>query len=148
MLPSGERPDVTEQLTPDLGGYVSITADVNHFLRGLLGGRLLPRARPAEMQDTVPVDQRIEAFRPGGRYGLGLVSRPLTCGGSYWSHEGGEAGYLTLNGATAGGGRAVTVSLPTTSSDPGGRTPGASRRPPHSPEHFLNRSVEYGRRAA
>lgn len=147
-FPSGERADVTEQFVPDLGGYVSTTADVNRFLQGLLGGRLLPPARLAEMQDTVPVDRRVEAFWPDGRYGLGPVSRPLTCGGSHWSHEGGEAGHLTPNGATADGGRAVTVSLSTTSSEPGGRTPRASRRPPHFPEHFLNRSVEYGRRPA
>ncbi|MFJ9825168.1 serine hydrolase domain-containing protein [Streptomyces sp. NPDC101160] len=117
VFPSGERTDVTEQLVPDLGGYVSTTADVNRFFRGLLGGRLLSRARMTDMQHTVPVDKRIETFWPGGRYGLGLVSRPLSCGGSYWSHEGGEAGYITLNGATKDGGRAVTVSLSTSFND-------------------------------
>ncbi|MEW2485414.1 serine hydrolase domain-containing protein [Streptomyces sp. NPDC048411] len=109
----GERTDVTEQIVPDLGGYVSTTADVNRFFRGLLGGKLLSRARMAEMQDTVPVAKQFEAFWPGGRYGLGLVNRPLTCGGSYWSHEGGEAGYITLNGATDDGSRTVTVSMST-----------------------------------
>ncbi|WP_406516190.1 hypothetical protein OH809_41185 [Streptomyces sp. NBC_00873] len=71
----------------------------------------------AEMQDTVSVDKRLEAFWPGGRYGLGLVNRPLTCGGSYWSHEGGEAGYITLNGATDDGSRTVTVSMSTSFND-------------------------------
>lgn len=117
VFPSGERTDVTEQLVPDLGGYVSTTADVNRFFRGLLGGKLLSGARMADMQNTVPVDKRIETFWPGGRYGLGLVSRPLTCGGTYWSHEGGEAGYITLNGATKDGSRAVTVSLSTSFND-------------------------------
>ncbi|KUJ65180.1 peptide hydrolase [Streptomyces albus subsp. albus] len=117
VFASGERTDVTQQIVPDLGGYVSTTADVNRFFQGLLGGKLLSKARMAEMQETVPVDKRIEAFWPGGRYGLGLVNRPLTCGGSYWSHEGGEAGYITLNGATDDGGRTVTVSLSTSFND-------------------------------
>ncbi|MFB9576427.1 serine hydrolase domain-containing protein [Streptomyces yanii] len=117
VFASGERTDVTEQIVPDLGGYVSTTADVNRFFQGLLSGKLLSEARMAEMQDTVPVDKRIEAFWPGGRYGLGLVNRPLTCGGSYWSHEGGEAGYITLNGATDDGSRTVTVSMSTSFND-------------------------------
>ncbi|MFJ5718975.1 serine hydrolase domain-containing protein [Streptomyces sp. NPDC093149] len=117
VFASGERTNVTEQIVPDLGGYVSTTADVNRFFQGLLGGKLLSEARTAEMQDTVPVDKRIEAFWPRGRYGLGLVKLPLTCGGSYWSHEGGEAGYITLNGATDDGGRTVTVSLSTSFND-------------------------------
>ncbi|MFE2154453.1 serine hydrolase domain-containing protein [Streptomyces lavendulae] len=118
VFPSGERTDVTEQIVPDLGGYVSTTADVNRFFQGLLSGRLLSGARMAEMKDTVPVASRFEAFWPGGRYGLGLVKRPLTCGGSYWSHEGGEAGYITLNGATDDGGRTVTVSMSTSFNAP------------------------------
>ncbi|MDH6539868.1 serine hydrolase domain-containing protein [Streptomyces sp. SPB4] len=118
VFPSGERTDVTEQIVPDLGGYVSTTADVNRFFQGLLSGRLLSGARMAEMKDTVPIASRFEAFWPGGRYGLGLVKRPLTCGGSYWSHEGGEAGYITLNGATDDGGRTVTVSMSTSFNAP------------------------------
>ncbi|MGW1511262.1 serine hydrolase domain-containing protein [Streptomyces sp. NPDC002394] len=117
VFASGERVDVTEQIVPDLGGYVSTTADVNRFLRGLLGGRLLSGARMAEMKHTVPVPKPFDTFWPGGGYGLGLVERPLSCGGSYWSHEGGEAGYITLNGATPDGRRAVTVSLTTSFND-------------------------------
>ena len=117
VFASGERTDVTEQIVPDLGGYVSTTADVNRFFQGLLGGELLPAARMAEMRDTVPVAKQFETFWPGGRYGLGLVSRPLTCGGRYWSHEGGEAGYITLNGATDDGSRTVTVSMSTSFND-------------------------------
>ncbi|MFB7865773.1 serine hydrolase domain-containing protein [Streptomyces sp. NPDC056069] len=117
VFASGERIDVTEQIVPDLGGYVSTTADVNRFFRGLLGGRLLSPARLADMRRTVPVDKRLETFWPRGRYGLGLVNRPLSCGGSYWSHEGGEAGYITLNGVTDDGGRTVTVSMSTSFND-------------------------------
>ncbi|KQX10791.1 peptide hydrolase [Streptomyces sp. Root431] len=117
VFASGERTDVTEQIVPDLGGYVSTTADVNRFFRGLLGGRLLSEARMAEMRDTVPVAKQFEVIWPGGRYGLGLVNRPLSCGGTYWNHEGGEAGYITLNGVTGDGGRAVTVSMTTSYND-------------------------------
>ncbi|MFF8837605.1 serine hydrolase domain-containing protein [Streptomyces sp. NPDC015130] len=117
VFASGERTNVTRQIVPDLGGYVSTTADVNRFFQSLLGGRLLSEARMAEMRDTVPIDKKIEAIWPGGRYGLGLVNRALTCGGSYWSHEGGEAGYITLNGATDDGSRTVTVSMTTSFND-------------------------------
>ncbi|ATZ29232.1 Beta-lactamase [Streptomyces lavendulae subsp. lavendulae] len=52
----------------------------------------------------------------------GRILKPLgmhhTCGGSYWSHEGGEAGYVTLNGATDDGGRTVTVSMSTSFNAP------------------------------
>lgn len=112
-----ERTDVTRQLVPDLGGYVSTTADVNRFFQGLLGGELLSEPRLAEMKDTVPVDEETRQLWPDGRYGLGLVERPLTCGGSYWSHQGGEAGYITLNGATEDGRRTVTVSMSTSFND-------------------------------
>jgi len=104
-------------IVADSGGYVSTTADVNRFFQALLGGELLPRERLAEMRDTVPVDEEMQVFWPDGRYGLGLVNRPLSCGGGYWSHEGGESGYITLNGTTGDGGRAVTVSMSTALGD-------------------------------
>ncbi|KAB8165260.1 serine hydrolase [Streptomyces sp. 3MP-14] len=113
VFPSGERVDVTEALVPDPGGHVSTTADVNRFFLALLGGELLPPERLAEMRETVPVNEEMLTFWPEGRYGLGLVERPLSCGGSYFSHEGGESGYITLNGATGDGERAVTVSMST-----------------------------------
>ncbi|MEU6858374.1 serine hydrolase domain-containing protein [Glycomyces sp. NPDC046736] len=117
VYPGGERLDVTEVIIPDPGGYVSTTADVNRFFQALLGGELLPAAMLAEMQDTVPVGEDMQAFWPGGAYGLGLVERPLSCGGSYWSHEGGESGYINLNGATSDGTRAATVSMTTALAD-------------------------------
>ncbi|GHF54054.1 D-alanyl-D-alanine carboxypeptidase [Streptomyces mashuensis] len=117
VFPSGERVDVTEQILPDPGSYASTTADVNRFFQALLGGKLLSQARLTEMRDTVPVNQDIRAFWPRGRYGLGLVERPLSCGGSYWSHEGGNGGYITLNGATENGSRTVTVSMSTALGD-------------------------------
>lgn len=118
VFASGEQTDVTEQIVPDLGGYVSTTQDINRFFSGLLGGKLVSAAGLAEMRDTVAIDRQLEAIWPGGRYGLGLVNRPLTCGGTYWSHQGGEAGYITLNGATDEGTRTVTVSMTTSFNDP------------------------------
>ncbi|CAM4317877.1 serine hydrolase domain-containing protein [Nocardia ninae] len=118
VFASGEQTDVTEQIVPDLGGYVSTTRDINRFFQGLLGGELVSAAGLAEMRDTVAIDRQLEAIWPGGRYGLGLVNRPLTCGGTYWSHQGGEAGYITLNGATDEGTRTVTLSMTTSFNDP------------------------------
>lgn len=117
VYPTGERRDVTEVLVPDPGGFVSTTADLNRFLQALVGGELLSDAVLAEMQDTVPVSEEMQVFWPGGGYGLGLVNRPLSCGGSYWGHEGGESGYINLNGTTDDGTRAVTVSMTTALGD-------------------------------
>ncbi|KDN87353.1 serine hydrolase domain-containing protein [Kitasatospora cheerisanensis] len=110
----GPLVDVTEQVgagTNGEAGLISTTADLDHFFRALLGGRLLPPAQLALMQRTVPVGKDFEALMPGARDGLGLFARPLSCGGAYWGHEGGDSGWITANGATADGSRAVTVSL-------------------------------------
>ncbi|MFD8594894.1 serine hydrolase domain-containing protein [Kitasatospora sp. NPDC059646] len=97
------------------GQLVSTNADLNTFFAALLTpGRLLPAPQLAQMRaHTVPADA---TFGPGARYGLGLVSRPLTCGGLYWGHGGSFPGYETRGGATANGraaGVAVTEQLTT-----------------------------------
>jgi D-alanyl-D-alanine carboxypeptidase len=92
-------------------GLVSTTADLNRFFRALLGGRLLPPARLAQMKHTIPVGEEFEPLMPGARDGLGLFSRPLSCGGRYWGHEGGDLGWISAVGVTADGRRGVTVSL-------------------------------------
>lgn len=109
----GSRVDVTDQIPVDHENlsFVTTTRDENHFLRALLGGRLLPRRQLAEMKRTVAVNAEVQQLWPGGRYGLGLVERPLSCGGIYWSHEGGDGGYITLNGVMTGGRRSVVVSM-------------------------------------
>ncbi|MEU6817909.1 hypothetical protein [Streptomyces sp. NPDC046860] len=76
-----------------------------------ISGRLLPPRQLSEMKQTVPVSAEVQQLWPGGRYGLGLVERPLTCGGTYWSHEGGDGGYITLNGVTDDGRRSAVVSM-------------------------------------
>jgi D-alanyl-D-alanine carboxypeptidase len=47
---------------------------------------------------------------PGARYGLGLVSTPLSCGGLAWGHGGDIPGFHTRGGATDDG-RSVTLAL-------------------------------------
>ncbi|MEU5635205.1 serine hydrolase domain-containing protein [Streptomyces rishiriensis] len=104
--------DVTDQITVDHEtAFATTTRDENRFLRALLAGRLLPARQLAEMKRTVPVNAEVQQLWPGGRYGLGLVERPLSCGGTYWSHEGGDGGYITLNGVTEDGRRSVVVSM-------------------------------------
>ncbi|WP_327425798.1 serine hydrolase domain-containing protein [Streptomyces sp. NBC_01236] len=105
--------DVTEQIPVEHESlsFVTTTRDQNRFLRALLAGRLLPTRQLAEMKQTVPVSGEVQQLWPGGRYGLGLVERPLSCGGTYWSHEGGDGGYITLNGVTDDGRRSAVVSM-------------------------------------
>ncbi|MFI2360325.1 serine hydrolase domain-containing protein [Streptomyces anulatus] len=86
------------------GQLISTNSDLNRFFTALLAGRLLPAAQLAEMRTTVP------AGTSGLRYGLGLTSRPLSCGGVYWGHGGDIAGYETRGGATDDG-RAANVAV-------------------------------------
>ncbi|MFF5210317.1 serine hydrolase domain-containing protein [Streptosporangium sp. NPDC000396] len=106
--------DVTEQVgsgTNGEAGLISTTADLNRFFRALLGGRLLPPTQLAQMKQTIPVGKKFEPLMPGARDGLGLFSRPLSCGGTYWGHEGGDSGWISSVGVTADGRRSITVSL-------------------------------------
>ncbi|MFE7120153.1 serine hydrolase domain-containing protein [Streptomyces sp. NPDC057654] len=113
---SGAPLDVTE-FDPSwgwsAGQMVSTDSDLNRFFSALLDeGRLLPKAQLAQMRTTVPA----EYFGHGARYGLGLVSKPLSCGGVYWGHGGSMTGYETRGGAT-GDGRAANVAVTTQPSD-------------------------------
>ncbi|MET3985635.1 serine hydrolase domain-containing protein [Streptomyces sp. PvR034] len=90
------------------GAVVSTNSDLNAFYSALLAGRLLPAAQLAQMRITVPA----ELLGPGVRYGLGIQSRPLTCGGLVWGHGGTSPGYRTRGGVTEDG-RAVTVTVTT-----------------------------------
>ncbi|WP_326616296.1 beta-lactamase family protein [Streptomyces decoyicus] len=90
------------------GQMISTNSDLNQFFTALLAGRLLPAAQLAQMRTTVPAPY----FGSGARYGLGLVSKPLSCGGVYWGHGGSLPGYETRGGATDDGraaGAAVTM---------------------------------------
>ncbi|MER5428502.1 serine hydrolase domain-containing protein [Streptomyces sp. NPDC002588] len=108
----GSLVDVTDQIPVDHEtAFATTTRDENRLFRALLAGRLLPPRQLAEMKRTVPVSADVQQWWPGGRYGLGLAERPLTCGGTYWSHEGGDGGYITLNGVTDDGRRSAVVSM-------------------------------------
>ncbi|MEU7577461.1 serine hydrolase domain-containing protein [Streptomyces sp. NPDC041068] len=102
--------DITE-LDPSwtwaAGQMISTNSDLNRFFSELLRGRLLPRAQLAQMRTTVPA----EYFGPGARYGLGLVSKPLSCGGLSWGHGGSYPGYETRGGVTDEGRRAADVAV-------------------------------------
>ncbi|WP_010473878.1 serine hydrolase domain-containing protein [Streptomyces sudanensis] len=91
--------DVTE-LNPSLAGsageMISSNADLQRFLRALLTGRLLPREQVREMTTTVPID----SVEPGAAYGLGLISRKLSCGTTVWGHTGGIHGSASVAVAT------------------------------------------------
>ncbi|WP_086847520.1 serine hydrolase domain-containing protein [Amycolatopsis kentuckyensis] len=109
--------DVTE-LDPSwgwaAGQLISTPGDLARFSRALLDGRLLPAPQLAEMRKTVDAP-----LLPGWRYGLGVFSVPLSCGGRYWGHGGDIHGYETRGGATDDGravGLAVTA-LPGTFGD-------------------------------
>ncbi|MFD7616934.1 serine hydrolase domain-containing protein [Streptomyces sp. NPDC059802] len=90
------------------GQLISTDSDLNRFFTALLSGRLLPPAQLAQMRTaTVPAE---ETFGRGARYGLGLVSKPLPCGGLYWGHGGSFPGYETRGGATDDG-RAANIAV-------------------------------------
>ncbi|MEV0260395.1 serine hydrolase domain-containing protein [Streptomyces sp. NPDC050617] len=86
------------------GQLITTPSDLNRFFSSLLGGKLLKPAQLAQMRTTVPAP----GLWPGARYGLGLISTPLSCGGLMWGHGGDIPGYHTLAGATDAG-RAAAV---------------------------------------
>ncbi|MFJ1754076.1 serine hydrolase domain-containing protein [Kitasatospora sp. NPDC088134] len=90
------------------GAMISTNTDLTRFYAALLGGRLLPAEQLAQMRATVPA----EPLGPGVRYGLGLISRPLSCGGVAWGHGGAIPGYGTGNGTTEDG-RSVSIAVTT-----------------------------------
>ncbi|MFG2937453.1 serine hydrolase domain-containing protein [Streptomyces sp. NPDC048282] len=91
------------------GALVSTQSDLTRFADALLGGRLLPAPRLREMQRTVAADP--DRLWPGARYGLGLISSPLSCGGVWWGHAGTVPGGHRALVAVGPGGRSVAVPL-------------------------------------
>ncbi|MGW3228825.1 serine hydrolase domain-containing protein [Kitasatospora sp. NPDC001095] len=92
------------------GQMVSTNSDLNRFFTELLvPDRLLPAAQLAQMRTTVPIGDGVGA-------GLGVFSRPLSCGGVYWGHGGDIPGYETRGGVTDEG-RAVNIAVTTVPTD-------------------------------
>ncbi|WP_256103302.1 serine hydrolase [Streptomyces sp. ODS05-4] len=102
--------DVTE-LNPSIAGaageVVTNTADLQHFLRTLLRGGLLPRAQMKELTTTVPMTGAPEGYR----YGLGVVSQKLSCGKEVWGHSGGIHGSSSDMVATRDGRHSLTYNV-------------------------------------
>ncbi|MFB9406614.1 serine hydrolase domain-containing protein [Dactylosporangium matsuzakiense] len=117
LFSPGNLVDVTEQVSGDPDSIISSTRDLARFFRALMTGDLLTPAERAAMQHTVPIDAEVEQVWPGGRYGLALAARPLPCGGVYWGHDGGDAGYITVTGVTPDGRRSAIVSMSTALGD-------------------------------
>lgn len=91
------------------GGLISTPADLNAFWDGLFGGKLLPRAVVRQMtHDTTDVGGQ-DVYPEGSRYGYGLASFPLSCGGVYWGHGGDLPGNSVEGGRASGGRGTVTV---------------------------------------
>ncbi|MFE0177763.1 serine hydrolase domain-containing protein [Streptomyces sp. NPDC059002] len=111
----GEPKDTTYDVTEfnptvagSSGGMISDAADLNHFYTALLRGKLLPPEQLAEMKTGVPTD---ESHPPGSRYGLGLESLKLPCGGVIWGHGGDFHGTTTFAAATPDGSHALAYNF-------------------------------------
>jgi D-alanyl-D-alanine carboxypeptidase len=91
------------------GGLVSTPADLNRFIRGYAGGRLLGRAVQAEQMRFVAGSS--EPTGPGvNSAGLGIFRYRTRCGTVY-GHTGNTDGYTQFMAATRDGRRSVTVSV-------------------------------------
>ncbi|RPK93537.1 D-alanyl-D-alanine carboxypeptidase precursor [Streptomyces sp. ADI98-10] len=110
--PGAPLEDVTE-LDPSwgwaAGQLVSTPGDLNRFLNALLGGKLLAPAQLAQMRTTVEIADS-DFADSGVRFGLGLTSTPLSCGGLMWGHGGDIPGYATRPAATDDG-RAAAIAV-------------------------------------
>lgn len=110
--PEAGRVDVTELPGYEFGasgGLVSTPRDLNTFWNALFENRLLPRwALRLMTRDTTDVGNR-DTYPAGSRYGYGIASTPLTCGGVYWGHGGDLPGDSVTGGRATGGRGTVTI---------------------------------------
>ncbi|MGJ6960557.1 serine hydrolase domain-containing protein [Streptosporangium sp. G11] len=90
------------------GQLIGSPGDLNRFLLALLDGELLEPAQLAEMKKTVAAPGSDTVG--GGRYGLGLATFKLSCGGFAWTHGGNAPGYTTRNAVTKDG-KAAAVAV-------------------------------------
>ncbi|WP_249998447.1 serine hydrolase [Actinoplanes sp. M2I2] len=90
------------------GALVGTPSDINRFLTGLLGGKLLKPTQLAEMKKTV--DAPGFDTVGGSRYGLGIATFKLSCGGFAWTHGGIAPGYVTYVGVTSSG-KAASIAV-------------------------------------
>ncbi|WP_405640843.1 serine hydrolase domain-containing protein [Streptomyces uncialis] len=88
------------------GDMISSAADLNRFLKALLGGEVLPAKQLKAMKTLVP-----DPDDPATGYGLGLAKFNTTCGVELWGHSGGWLGSLSLAVTTEDGGHALSYNL-------------------------------------
>ncbi|MFJ6571122.1 serine hydrolase domain-containing protein [Streptomyces sp. NPDC091292] len=121
--PEAGQIDVTELPGYEFGasgGLVTTPKDLNAFWDGLFGGKLLPGwALRLMTHDTTDVGGR-DVYPAGSRYGYGVASTPLSCGGVYWGH-GGDLPGNSVGGGRATGGRGTVTVYTTTWSAQGSR---------------------------
>lgn len=94
------------------GALVSTPRDLMTFFTALLDGDLLEPAQLEEMQTTVAAPG--STIRGDERYGLGIQTFTLSCGGTAWTHGGDIPGFETRHAVTTDGRAAVVAvtSLP------------------------------------
>ncbi|SDD76666.1 serine hydrolase domain-containing protein [Glycomyces harbinensis] len=111
--PGGDLVDVTEYIDHDAsGGLISTTADIDRFMRALIGGDLIEPAELHEMQRTVPVvGEGYDLIWPGGAsYGLGIFRLGFDdCGDGLWVAGGDVTGAMTRAATTEDGEHSATV---------------------------------------
>jgi D-alanyl-D-alanine carboxypeptidase len=100
------------------GALISNASDLSRFWSAIGNDTLLPPALTRLMRQTVPATAGDVATVPGSRYGLGIFSIPLTCGGIYWSHEGDVPGYNTVGAVSSDGRTTVVESINSNVDDP------------------------------
>jgi D-alanyl-D-alanine carboxypeptidase len=90
------------------GALIGTPSDLNRFMTALVSGKLLKPQQLTEMQKTVPAPQ----FDMSGqaRYGLGIATFNLSCGGFAWTHGGYSPGYAVTNAVTVDG-KAATIGI-------------------------------------
>ncbi|AKL69224.1 MULTISPECIES: serine hydrolase domain-containing protein [Streptomyces] len=99
--------DSTEQTVSwaqSAGAMISTTADLNTFMSGLLGGKLLSAGTMDAMTSVTPTDATNTRF-----YGLGLRRYDLSCGTSVYGHTGTVQGFYTYAFATRDGRRSIAA---------------------------------------
>ena len=116
----GKLEDITEMDSAwawAAGAMVSTPSELNTFFQAVFDGRLLTQSSIDEMKNgAVDASSRLG---PGTVYGLGLIGRSLTCGGTSWGHGGTIHGYQTNNAVGPDGTAAIfaVTALPSAIAD-------------------------------
>ncbi|GGX65452.1 serine hydrolase domain-containing protein [Streptomyces hiroshimensis] len=86
------------------GEVVSTSGDLNRFYSALLQGKLLPKKQLDEMLTTVETGEHYT-------YGLGIISRKLSCGVQVYGHDGVVWGSLSGSAGTRDGKHMLTFNI-------------------------------------